>query len=162
MLNRFKVENFGVLENFEISNLKQINLISGETGKTTFLGALEVFADKPYYNIKLKVFEGKTQGLKYKNDCIILADCFLCSVHHSKLQKVWSDTIDHIIKYRQQLFAVVYSYEVLQAFYKVSKQKDFKDYSFYRFEKDDEGKIKAVYLDHEAFEGAMEIGLEIR
>jgi AAA15 family ATPase/GTPase len=131
MINEIKIEKYNCFKNFQLTNLKQLNIITGENGvgKSTLLNYIDDCIIKK--NLEDKWSNFKQHPIKYiKNN---FQNCFelLFSFHNCKntvltideiengiyyenMQIFWETLLSTSKEFNVQLFITTHSYEMLE------------------------------------------------
>jgi len=81
--------------------------------------------------------------------------------HHSILGNVWKALIRAAEDANTQLFLTTHSFECIQAAAGVLRELDYRDFCTYRLERSNDD-VRAIVIEREAFESAVEFDMEIR
>lgn len=92
---------------------------------------------------------------------VVLIDEIENGLHHSALPNVWRAVADAAEQVNAQVFATTHSRECILAAHRAFSERDSYDFRLHRLEVVD-GAVRALTLDQEALEGAIDMGLEIR
>lgn len=100
-------------------------------------------------------------SISFCQNGVLILDEIENGIHHSVQKIFWDFIISAVDKFNVQLFVATHSYEMIEAFEKVSEEKSFDSISIYRISKDEIG-ANISHFNNKELDSFLDEKLEIR